>query len=87
MAEKKRSTKTEVKKIVLSTSKELREQDAKALTGKIVEAQKDLADARRSLIAGELVNPRVIGNYRKEIARLKTILVEKARQSTGKEDA
>lgn len=89
MAEKK-TTKTEVKKMaakVAKTTKDLRELSFKELTDLVVIAQKDLSDARRSLAAGELVNPRVINNYRKEIARLKTILVEKARQTTGKEDA
>lgn len=34
--------------------------------------RKDLLEARRSLAAGELVNPRVISTYRKEIARMLT---------------
>lgn len=36
--------------------------------------RKDLFDAVRSHRAGELVNPRVISNYRKEIARVLTKL-------------
>ena len=32
----------------------------------------DLLEARRSHAAGELVNPKVLGVYRKEIARLLT---------------
>ena len=32
----------------------------------------DLLEARKSLAAGELVNPRVISSYRKDIARLLT---------------
>lgn len=32
----------------------------------------ELLEARKSLAAGELVNPRVIASYRKEIARLLT---------------
>lgn len=32
----------------------------------------DLLEARKSLAAGELVNPQVIKNYRRDIARLLT---------------
>lgn len=34
--------------------------------------RKDLLEAKRSLAAGELVNPRVLSTYRKEIARMLT---------------
>ena len=34
----------------------------------------DLLEARKSLAAGELVNPQVIKGYRKEIARLLTTI-------------
>ncbi len=37
----------------------------------------DLLEARRSHAAGELVNPKVLGVYRKEIARLLTQINEK----------
>lgn len=37
----------------------------------------DLIEARRSLAAGELVNPRVITSTRKEIARLMTQINER----------
>ena len=36
--------------------------------------QLELLEARKSNIAGELVNPRVITSTRKEIARLKTAI-------------
>ena len=36
--------------------------------------QNDLAEAKRSHAAGELVNPRVITHTRKEIARLHTAI-------------
>ena len=36
--------------------------------------QQDLNDSRRSHKAGELVNPRVLGQIRKEIARLHTAI-------------
>lgn len=70
-----------------TSTKELREKTTAELATKLSEVQKDLADARRGLAAGELVNPRVIGAYKKDIARLKTLIVEKARAEHGKEDA
>lgn len=36
--------------------------------------QVDLIEAKRSHAAGELVNPRVLGAYRKDIARLLTAI-------------
>lgn len=38
----------------------------------IAKKQADLAEAKRSHKAGELVNPRVLRETRREIARLKT---------------
>ena len=40
----------------------------------LAEKQQDLLDGTRSLRANELVNPRVLGVTRKEIARIKTAL-------------
>jgi ribosomal protein L29 len=40
----------------------------------LIEKRTDLLEARKSLAAGELVNPRVIGSLRKDIARLLTML-------------
>lgn len=88
---------TEVKKSVKKTEKaspksartvsELRTQDIKQLLDELKSAQTDLANARRSLAAGELVNPNVISKYRKEIARIQTVIAQKAREVQGKEDA
>lgn len=69
------------------TVSELRNQDIKQLLDELKSAQTDLADARRSLAAGELVNPNVISKYRKEIARIQTVIAQKAREVQGKEDA
>lgn len=66
---------------------DLRKEDLKVLASKLVDVQKDLTEAHRTHAAGELVNPRVLRNYRKDIARLKTVMVEKAREASGKEDA
>ncbi len=42
------------------------------LAEQLIAKRSDLLEARKSLAAGELVNPRVIGTYRKDIARLLT---------------
>ena len=39
--------------------------------------RKDLLEARRSHSAGELVNPKILGVYRKDIARLLTQINKK----------
>lgn len=44
------------------------------LTALLATEQKDLADARRGLHAGELSNPRVIAQHRKTIARIMTVM-------------
>ena len=42
--------------------------------------RKDLLEAQRSLASGELANPRVLGAYRKDIARLLTEINVKEQQ-------
>ena len=42
--------------------------------------RKDLLEAKRSLASGELANPRVLGAYRKDIARLLTEINVKEQQ-------
>lgn len=44
----------------------------KSLPEQLAEARQDLHEAKKSHRAGELVNPRVIKGYRKEIARIMT---------------
>ena len=44
------------------------------LRAELAATQQDLNDSRRSHKAGELVNPRVLGQIRKEIARLHTAI-------------
>ncbi|NCU30461.1 50S ribosomal protein L29 [Candidatus Saccharibacteria bacterium] len=89
MAVKKSSKPAEIKtnNKLMKTTKDLRSNNLQELTDQLLAVRNNLSDARRSLVAGELVNPRVINSYKKEIARLKTIMVEKAREATGKEDA
>ncbi|TAH32021.1 50S ribosomal protein L29 [Candidatus Saccharibacteria bacterium] len=55
---------------------ELRKQKPAELSKLLTSTQKDLADARRGLAAGELVNPRVITTHRKTIARIMTVMSE-----------
>lgn len=63
MAEK--TTKKNVKQAeVVKTADELKKD--------VAAKRADLLEAKRSLAAGELVNPRVLSTYRKEIARMLT---------------
>lgn len=43
-----------------------------SLAEQLAAKRADLMEAKKSLVNGELVNPRVIGAYRKDIARLLT---------------
>lgn len=63
---------------------ELRAKNPAELTTLLQDTQKELADARRGLSAGELVNPRVIGASRKTIARIMTVMSEKLNQEEEK---
>jgi len=73
MAEAKKTTKKAVEATEVKDLATLR----KNLTAK----QQDLLDSRKSHRAGELVNPRVLGTIRKEIARLHTA-IRAAEQAT-----
>lgn len=53
---------------------ELRKLDKTALEAKLAEAKSELNAAKRSQAAGELVNPRVITNTRRLIARIHTLV-------------
>ena len=55
---------------------ELRAKKPAELSKLLQDTQKELADARRGLAAGELVNPRAITLQRKTIARIMTIMSE-----------
>ena len=80
MAEKKAVVKkVEKKNIASMTSAELQKE--------LITLRTDLADAKRSLSRGELVNPRVISATRKQIARTMTQLNHTSATSTKKEDA
>jgi len=54
----------------------------KSLQDQLADKRTDLLEARKSLRGGELVNPRVIPSYRKDIARLLTAInAEKLKES------
>lgn len=46
----------------------------KSLQDQLKDARNDLLEAQKSHRSGELVNPKVLGGYRKDIARLMTKL-------------
>ena len=56
---------------------------AAELASELATKQQDLIDAKRSHKAGELVNPRVLGVTRKEIARLYTAIRETKAKETN----
>lgn len=66
MAETKKTAKTTVK------ATEVKSLDT--LKADLATKQKDLMESLRSHRAGELINPRVLGQTRKEIARLHTAI-------------
>lgn len=84
---KKAETKVLTKTVKSTVSiKEIREKSVKELNEMLIEVKKDFAEASRSHAAGELVNPQVLGMFRKTIARVKTMMVQKTREAKGKED-
>lgn len=75
MAEAKKTT----KKAVEATEVK----DLTTLHKELAAKHQDLLDSRKSHRAGELVNPRVLGTIRKEIARLHTAI--RAAEQAAKE--
>ena len=65
----------------MATKEVKKELSIEDLEKTVAEKRSDLLEARRSNKAGELVNPRAIREYRKEIARLMTQINE--RKSNG----
>lgn len=68
-------------------AQELRTKNVEELKQLLDKAKAELNDNRRSLAAGELPNPRVVGKARKEIARLNTIITEVSQVKASKGDA
>ncbi|HRC28018.1 MAG TPA: 50S ribosomal protein L29 [Candidatus Saccharimonas sp.] len=68
MADVKKSTKK------VAAKKAVEVKSTADLQKTLAEKQKDLLESMRSHKSGELVNPRVLGGLRKEIARLHTAI-------------
>ena len=84
---KKAETKVTTKTVKSTVSTEdLRKQSVAELDDTLTTVKADLAEAKRSHGAGELVNPRVLSMFKKTIARVQTLMVEKAREAERKED-
>lgn len=84
---KKAETKVTTKTVKSTVSTEdLRKQSVAELNDTLTTVKADLAEAKRSHVAGELVNPRVLSMFKKTIARVQTLIVEKTREAQRKED-
>lgn len=59
---------------------DLRTKSIKDLELQLIETQGELVVAQRSLKSGELANPRVIRNHRRDIALIHTIVNEQKRE-------
>ena len=66
---------------------ELRGKSVAELDKLLVEKRTELVGNLRSLAAGELPNPRVVSNNRRDIARIHTCLTEARKVNTSKGDA
>jgi large subunit ribosomal protein L29 len=62
---------------------ELRTKTVEDLQKLLADTKKDLIEAKRSLAAGELPNPRVVGKNRRLIARINTLLTAKRNEEKG----
>ena len=69
------ATKTTTKKVVKKAKSDApKEKSLAVLQAELAAKRQDLFDARRSHVARELVNPRVITATRKEIAQIMTAI-------------
>ena len=66
---------------------ELRGKSVAELDQLLVEKRAELVGNLRSLAAGELPNPRVVGSNRRDIARIHTSLTQARQTETSKGDA
>lgn len=66
---------------------ELRGKTVAELEKMLKESRTELLNNQRSLAAGELPNPRVVGNNRRDIARIHTCLAEARKSKTSKGEA
>lgn len=63
---------------------ELRSKSVKELHDLLAQSRKSMLENKRSLAAGELPNPRVVGKTRRDIARIMTMINEKVTESSAK---
>lgn len=66
---------------------ELRTKTVAELHALLIEKRTELGNNQRSLAAGELPNPRVVGKVRRDIARILTCLSEARQTEASKGDA
>ena len=66
---------------------ELRTKSVADLQKLLAEKRAELSENKRSLAAGELPNPRVVGNIRRDIARILTCLNQAMKTETSKGEA
>lgn len=67
----------------LQSSKKIRELTVDQLKHEARELQDQLLKLRFQLVAGQVTNANVIKAYRRSLARVKTIIVEKEKGSLG----
>lgn len=60
---------------------DLRKKSLEDLEKVLGESKQDYLNLCKSLKAGELANPRAVSKLRKEIAKIKTIIAEKTKES------
>lgn len=65
-------------------AKELRGKDTRALNQDLLKARREQFSLRMQRATGQAVKPHDFGRVRKDIARLKTVLAEKAAKESGK---
>ena len=65
-------------------AKEIREKDDEALQHELVEKQKHMFDLRTQAVTEKLEDPTQIGKTRRDIARVKTIIAQRAAEAKKK---
>jgi ribosomal protein L29 len=67
----------------LQSSKKIRELTVDQLKHEAKELEDQLLKLRFQLVAGQVTNPNIIRAYRRSLARVKTIIVEKESVTVG----
>jgi large subunit ribosomal protein L29 len=66
------------------TTKEIREKETKALDHELVERQKHLFDLRSQAVTEKLEDPSQLRKTKKDIARIKTVIRQRALEQAAK---